>query len=191
MEIRSFLAFELPLDIKEIVARVSSEIRKSPLNVRCVHVDNIHLTVIFMGNIKTGDIVNIGAEVEKVCFRYSSFDVSLREMGFFPNKRNPRVLWLGLDGDLERMSHFRDSLQKQLGSFGIKEEKRRFTPHLTLGRFRNPHKGKSHLNEFIMGYRDLTSPVCPLNELILFQSTLKPSGAEYTKLGSWPLSGDE
>jgi len=191
MEIRSFLAFELPLDIKEIVARVSSEIRKSPLNVRCVHVDNIHLTVIFMGNIKTGDIVNIGAEVEKVCFRYSSFDVSLREMGFFPNKRNPRVLWLGLDGDLERMSHFRDSLQKQLGSFGIKEEKRRFTPHLTLGRFRNPHKGKSQLNEFIMGYRDLTSPVCPLNELILFQSTLKPSGAEYTKLGSWPLSGDE
>lgn len=191
MEIRSFLAFELPLDIKEIVARVSSEIRKSPLNVRCVHVDNIHLTVIFMGNIKTGDIVNIGAEVEKVCFRYSSFDVSLREMGFFPNKRNPRVLWLGLDGDLERMSHFRDSLQKQLGPFGIKEEKRRFTPHLTLGRFRNPHKGKSHLNEFIMGYRDLTSPVCPLNELILFQSTLKPSGAEYTKLGSWPLSGDE
>ncbi len=191
MEIRSFLAFELPLDIKEIVARVSSEIRKSPLNVRCVHVDNIHLTVIFMGNIKTGDIVNIGAEVEKVCFRYSSFDVSLREMGFFPNKRNPRVLWLGLDGDLERMSHFRDSLQKQLGPFGIKEEKRRFTPHLTLGRFRNSHKGKSHLNEFIMRYRDLTSPVCPLNELILFQSTLKPSGAEYTKLGSWPLSGDE
>jgi 2'-5' RNA ligase len=191
MEIRSFLAFELPLDIKEIVARVSSEIRKSPLNVRCVHVDNIHLTVIFMGNIKTGDIVNIGTEVEKVCFRYSPFDISLREMGFFPNKRNPRVLWLGLDGDLERMSHFRDSLQKQLGPFGIKEEKRRFTPHLTLGRFRNSHKGKSHLNEFIMRYRDLTSPVCPLTELILFQSTLKPSGAEYTKLGSWPLSGDE
>ncbi len=190
MEIRSFLAFELPLDIKEIVARVSGEIRRSPLNVRWVHVDNIHLTVIFMGNVKMGDVANIGTEVETVCSRYSSFDVLLREMGVFPNKRNPRVLWLGLDGDLERMSHFRDSLQEQLGPFGIKEEKRRFRPHLTLGRFRKPQKGKSHLNEFIMKYGDLTSPVCSLNELILFQSTLSPKGAEYTKLGSWPLSDD-
>jgi len=191
MEIRSFLAFELPLDIKEIVARVSSEIRKTPLSVRWVRVDNIHLTVIFMGNVKTGDIVNIGTEVEKICLRYGTFDVSLRELGFFPNRRNPRVLWLGLDGDLERMSEFRDSLQKRLRPFGIKEEKRRFTPHLTLGRFKKPHKKDFHLDELIMRYGDLTSPVCLLNELILFQSTLKPSGAEYTKLGSWPLSGDE
>jgi 2'-5' RNA ligase len=190
MEIRSFLAFELPLDIKEIVARVSGEIRRSPLNVRWVRVDNIHLTVIFMGTINMGDVVNIGTEVEAVCSRYSSFDVSLKEMGVFPNKRNPRVIWLGLDGDLERMSHFRDSLQKQLGPFGIKEEKRRFRPHLTLGRFRKPQKGKSHLNEFIMRYGDLISPVCPLNELTLFQSTLSPKGSEYTKLGAWPLSGD-
>jgi 2'-5' RNA ligase len=144
-----------------------------------------------MGNIKTEDIVEIGTEVETVCSRYSLFDISLSEMGVFPNKRNPRVLWLGLDGDLDRMSLFRDSLQKQLKPFGIKEEKRKFKLHLTLGRFRKPQKGKSHLNEFMMRYRDLTSPVCPLNELILFQSTLSQSGAEYTKLGSWHLSGDE
>jgi 2'-5' RNA ligase len=190
MEIRSFLAFELPLDIKEIVARVSGEIKKSPLNVRWVRVDNIHLTVIFMGNIKSGDIVKIGTEVETVCSRHGLFDISLSEMGVFPNKRKPRVLWLGLDGDLERMSHFRDSLQKQLRHFGIKEEKRKFRPHLTLGRFRKPQKGKSNLDEFMMRYKDLTSPVCPLDELILFQSTLSPKGAEYTKLGSWALSGD-
>lgn len=191
MEIRSFLAFELSSDIKEIIARVSGEIRKSTLDVRWVKVDNIHLTVVFMGNTKTEDIKPIGDAIQKVCLKYGSFYISLKGMGCFPNRRNPRVLWLGLNGDLERMSHFRDALQKYLKSYGVKEEKRRFKPHLTLGRFRKSPKNSPRLDDFILKYRDLKSPASLLNELILFKSDLKPGGAVYTKLEAWPLSGDK
>jgi 2'-5' RNA ligase len=189
MEIRSFLAFELPSEIKNMVVRVSGELRKSALDVRWVKVDNIHLTVVFMGNKKTEDIEAIGDEAQKVCLKYGIFDISLKGMGFFPNSRNPRVLWLGLHGDLDRMSYFRDALQKHLKPFGIKEEKRRFKPHLTLGRFRKSKKMDSRLDDLVLKYKDLTSPSCPLKELILFKSDLKPGGAEYTKLETWPLTG--
>jgi len=191
MEIRSFLAFELPVEIKKTVARVSQEIRHSGLDARWVKAENIHLTVIFMGNIRTEDIESINEAVRNVCPGYGSFDIALKGMGCFPSRRRPRVLWLGLDGDMVRMSHFRNDLQKTLRPFGIKEEKRPFRPHLTLGRFRSTRKMGPKLEEILPGYEALETPSESLSELFLFKSDLKPGGAVYTKLESWPLPGEK
>jgi 2'-5' RNA ligase len=191
MEIRSFLAFELPVDIKKTVKRVTGEIRDSGLDARWVKAENIHLTIVFLGNVKTEEIDSIGEKVRNVCPEYGSFDIALKGVGCFPSMRRPRVLWLGLDGEIERMSHFRDDLQRALKAFGIKEEKRPFKPHLTLGRFRSTRKMGSKLEELLSKYAALESPVESLNELYLFKSDLKPGGAVYTKLRSWPLSGDK
>ena len=191
MEIRSFLAFELPVEMKKTVARVSREIRNSGLDVRWVKVENIHLTVIFMGNIKTKDIASIDKEVRNVCPGYGSFNIFVKGMGCFPNRRRPRVLWLGLDGDVDRMSHFRNDLQESLKSFGIKRENRPFRPHLTMGRFRSTRKKGSKLTEILPAYQALETPIESLSELFLFKSDLKPGGAMYTKLESWPLSDEK
>ena len=189
MEIRSFLAFELPEEIKNIVSRVSDEARKSPLDLRLVRPGNIHLTVVFMENILSEHLSGIGEAAARVCHRYGPFDISLKGTGAFGSRRNPRVLWIGLEGGIKRMAYFRDSLQKHLKPFGIKEERRPFKPHLTLGRFRRGSGVSAHLNEFLLKYQDLTSPVCPLDELVLFKSDLKPGGAVYTMLNVWPLDG--
>ena len=191
MEIRSFLAFELPSDIKRTLARVSDEIRPSIQGMKWVTVENIHLTVVFTGNIRTEEIKAIGEVIQNVCLKYGPFDISLKGMGFFPNRRKPRVLWLGLNGDINRMSLFRDALQNRLKAFGIKEEKRPFKPHLTLGRFRKPGKLDFRFNELMLKYEELTSPVCTVHEFVLFKSDLKPGGAVYTKLKAWPLSGTD
>jgi 2'-5' RNA ligase len=190
MGIRSFLAFELPQDIKQIVTRVSGETRKSSLDVRWVRPEFIHLTVVFMGDIESEQIPPMGESLSAVCSHHSPFRISLKPMGCFPNSRNPRVIWLGIDGDLDRMSRFRDDLQRALSSFGIKEEDRAFRPHLTLGRFKKPGKRQMELEQLLATYRDLSSPACTLSELVLFRSDLKPGGAMYTKILSWPLSGE-
>ena len=189
MEIRSFLAFELPQDIKTVVTRVAGEIRKSALDVRWVRPESIHLTMVFMGGVPSEQIPSIGEAVGAVCAIHGSFKISLKPMGCFPNSRNPRVVWLGIDGDMERMSRFRDELQAALLPYGIKEEERAFRPHLTLGRFKKPAKRQPELEQMLATYGDLSSPSCTLNELILFRSELKPGGAVYTKMSSWPLSG--
>jgi 2'-5' RNA ligase len=187
MAIRSFLAFELPPGIKDMVTRVSEEVMRSSLNVRWVNVDNIHLTVVFMGNIRSEDIPEMGEAIAEVCSGFGPFDISLKGLGVFPNARRPRVLWLGLNGDIEKMASLRDRLQEMLRPFGIKEEKRTFKPHLTLGRFRTPGKMAPGLEDIIARYKGLESPICRMGELILFMSELKPGGAEYTKIKSWPL----
>ena len=189
MMIRSFLAFELPLEIKRTVKQVSEDVRRSKLNVKLVNVDNIHLTVVFMGNIKTEDIPAIEREIKQGCAGFDPFDISLKGLGFFPNARRPRVLWLGIECETERMSSLKTNLQERLRTYGVKEEKRKFRPHLTIGRFRKSNRSSSLLEEIITRYEGLESPVFPLGELVMFKSKLTPKGAEYTKLVSWPLKG--
>ena len=190
MEIRSFLAFELPPEIKETLSHISQEMRKTSLDVRWVKPGNIHLTMVFMGNVPVGHVEPIGEAAEKVCQLYGPFAISLKGAGVFSSRRNPRVLWTGMEGDLDRMSCFRDALQKHLKPFGIKQEKRPFRPHLTIGRFRKGAKPGTHLDDLLFKYQDLTSPVCTLKELALFKSDLKPGGAVYSELKAWPLIGE-
>ena len=81
MEIRSFLAFELPEDIKTIVTRVSGEVRKSTLDVRWVRPEFIHLTVVFMGGVQSEQIPSMGESLGAVCANHGSFSISLKPMG--------------------------------------------------------------------------------------------------------------
>ena len=189
MAIRSFLAFELPVDIKRIIMTVSEDVRQLPLNVRWVNVDNIHITTVFMGDVQEEQIGPIQDVVKDVCQGYGPFSIAIKGLGIFGSRRNPRVLWIGLDGAIDRMGYFRDDLQKGLRPFGIKEEKRRFKPHLTLGRFRKGARTGTHLDDLLSKYYDLTSPECIIEELVLFKSDLKPGGAVYSKLNGWPLIG--
>ena len=188
MEIRSFLAFELPAEIMDVISHASRDMKKTPLNVRWVKPGNIHLTMVFVGNVPQEHLKPIGQAAADISRRYGPFNVFLRGTGVFGSKRNPRVLWARLDGDLERLSNFRDELQKHLEPFGIKREKRRFKPHLTLGRFRKGAGSGTDLDELLERYQDLTSPTCALEELVLFKSDLKPGGAVYTRLNVWPLT---
>ncbi len=190
MAIRSFLAFELPADIKNRVKGVSEDVKRSGLDIRWVKVDNIHLTVVFIGNIQAEALSTTVNEVGSVCIEYGPFDISLKGLGVFPNDRRPRVLWIGLDGEIDRMSRLRDDLLSRLKHLGLKEEKRAFKPHLTLGRFRKFHRGDTQLSHIISQYKDLSGPTRRVGELVLFKSELKPGGAVYSPLNSWALKGE-
>jgi 2'-5' RNA ligase len=128
-------------------------------------------------------------KVQDVCSVFGPFSASLEGMGTFPNRRSPRVIWLGLKGEVERLSLFRDALQQGLIEFGVKAEKRPFRPHLTLGRFRKGKRGGRDMEELFSRYESVKGPSAKLKELVLFRSDLKPTGAVYTRLAAWPLSG--
>jgi 2'-5' RNA ligase len=189
MAIRSFLAFELPATIRQRLSAVSEDGRAALLNMRWVRVSNIHLTVVFMGNVEEVQVGSIREVAGGVCDQYAPFHIQVNGAGLFGSRRNPRVLWIGLGGDMDRMSSFRDDLQKGLAPFGIKEERRPFRPHLTLGRFRKGAKADSGLDDLLSKYQDLNGPECILGELVLFKSDLTPDGAVYVRLDAWSLRG--
>ncbi len=187
MGIRSFLAFRLPRDIRQVVADISEELRHSSLKVRWVKPENIHLTMVFLGSIHPEHLDAVQERTGAVCEGHQPFTIKLRGMGIFGNRRHPKVLWLGLDGDLSRMGAFRDELQQSLQPLGIETEKRAFNPHLTLGRFRKGVRGSEDLDGPMRKYENLISPSCPLDRLVLFRSDLKPDGAVYREMATWPL----
>ncbi len=187
MAIRSFLAFELPPAIKNEVARISVEVKKTGLDAGWVKPDNIHLTIVFMGDVNEKAIPEIISSIDNSVSKHKPFNITLGGMGLFPDIKRPRVLWLGLNGEVERLGALRDDLQKPLEAYGIEQEKRAFRPHLTLGRFRKQVKDRDTLKKVIDEYRDILEPDGVLNELILFKSELKPGGSVYTRIHSWPL----
>ncbi len=189
MDIRLFLAFELPEEIRDVVGQVSKEAGKLPLNIRWVKVKNIHLTVVFIGNVEESIISRIEEVARPACGKSHPFELSLNGLGFFGKMRNPRVLWVGLNADLKGMSRLRDDLQRELAPLGIKRESRPFRPHLTLGRFKKGVGSVVHLKKLLHQYRGLTSPTGILSKLVLFRSDLRKDGAVYTKINQWPLGG--
>jgi 2'-5' RNA ligase len=145
--------------------------------------------MVFLGNVNPDAMSPLQERVKGVCSEFGPFRAAIEGMGTFPNRRRPRVIWLGLKGELDRLSLFRDALQQNLVPFGIKAEKRPFRPHLTLGRFRKGRGKGNDLEELLSRYEEVKSPSSMLKELVLFRSDLKPTGAVYTRLAAWPLSG--
>jgi len=187
MGIRSFLAFELPPEIREKIGAVSKELQKTRMPVRWVKVENIHLTMIFLGSVNEDAIDEIKENVQPVVKRFSTLRTMLNGVGVFPHWRKPRVIWVGLNGEIEALSNLRDQLQAELKMLGLREEKRPFRPHLTIGRFKGRVDRDEELKSILDRYHDITSDLYYLKELILFKSDLRPDGAVYTRMATWPL----
>jgi 2'-5' RNA ligase len=188
MGIRSFLAFELPPEIREQIGAISRELRNSRLPARWVREENIHLTIVFLGSIEETVVEELRESVGLVVKQFTGFAARLSRLGVFPNWRKPRVLWIGLEGDIAGLSRLRDELQDALKGFGIRQETRPFRAHLTLGRFKDRLDDDEELKRILDRYHDIASAPCSLDELVLFKSDLKPSGPVYTKMASWPLA---
>jgi 2'-5' RNA ligase len=187
MGIRSFLAFELPVEIREQIKVISKELKKTALPVRWVKVDNIHLTILFLGSVDEDTIGDIEEKVNVVVKGFSAFKTKLNAVGAFPHWKRPRVIWIGLNGDIGRLSNLRNKLLEELKVLGFMPEKRPFRPHLTLGRFKGPIDRGEDMKWILDRYRDINSDLYQLNELILYKSDLKPDGPVYTKMATWPL----
>jgi 2'-5' RNA ligase len=169
------------------VRRISEEIRRTPLPVRWVDPANIHLTVVFMGSLEEDLLDPVREEVEKAIEDSRAFQVDLSSAGIFGTVRNPRVLWLGLKGDIERMGKLRDRLQRSLAAFGIKEEDRPFRPHLTLGRFKEGAKGGRELEGILDKYRYIGGNPCTMGDLVLYKSDLRAGGPVYSPIYKWSM----
>ncbi|MCF8060906.1 MAG: RNA 2',3'-cyclic phosphodiesterase [Deltaproteobacteria bacterium] len=190
MGIRSFLAFSLPAEIRSVVEQAHEALKDASRDVKWVRPASIHLTVVFLGSVDEEAIPDLSRAARGVCAEFGPFRLAVRGAGFFPNPRRPRVIWLGLEGDVERMGMLRDALQEALAPFGIEPERRPFRPHLTLGRFRKGGFMDDRLAAAMEGWTEATSPDCLLDELVLFKSDLRRGGAVYTALDRFPFPGE-
>lgn len=186
---RVFLAIDLPDDVKESVIAVQKKLTYVLQGVRWVRPEGIHLTLKFFGNIYENDISRISVIVARASQNAEVLTLKSGKIGAFPNPERPRVLWLGLTGDVEKLSALQNVIEKDLEVSGYKREGRKFRPHLTLGRAKSSRGMILGLSEAINGDDYNFAGCIDVAGLTLFQSELKPGGAVYTKLAYFPLGG--
>lgn len=187
--IRAFLAVDLPKSYRNGLSEVQGYLKKSGADVRWSSVDNIHLTLKFFGDIDASQIEAIIQAAAGIARTTPPFLLGAEGVGAFPSFRNPRVIWLGLNGQTESLTRLHRSSEQVFALLGFPAEKRKFTPHLTLGRVRS-NRGREQLQQLLEGVVlpkfDDFSVTC----VVLYRSTLRPQGSLYTVLQEIKLNGD-
>lgn len=192
---RLFIAIDLSSALRENLSNQIHRLNKllSSSHIRWVKPSGIHLTLKFLGETPENQIEKIRSALGEIAPKYSSFSMQIRDFGCFPNMRKPRVLWIAVHEQSGILKRLHQDIESELQKFDFKKEGRPFRGHLTLGRIR---KGLSsselkilsgQLNEIQI--EDLGIEI--VSELCLFRSVLRPSGAEYTKLGVFEFKGAE
>jgi len=184
---RVFLAIELPEDVRNRIVAIQNKLKFLLKGVRWTRPEGIHLTLKFFGNIYEKDIVQISEVVSRNTKNAGTISLGGGKVGAFPKLERPRVLWLGLDGDIEKLSALQRTIETDLEAYGYKKEGRKFRPHLTLGRAKSFRGMIMGLSEAIKREEDYPAGQFDSKGLTLFQSELKPGGAVYTELAYFPF----
>ena len=184
--IRSFLAIELPAAIKQRLAETNARLKEIPSAFKWVRPDQTHLTLKFFGSISQDLLAQIGEILPPFLAGEKPFSITLRGFGGFPNFTRPRVIWIGLGGEKDRLIELQKNMDDLLASLGIPREERPFQPHLTLGRNKTKELNLSFKELLAQWERDESDPF-EIREVILFRSDLRPAGPIYTKLKVMPL----
>jgi len=183
---RTFIAIDLDEAIKKELTALVEELRPLGKNVRWVNPAGMHLTLKFLGEISDQDSRDVCAAVEEIASRHQAFQLALKGTGVFPpGRQDPRVLWVGAENN-PGLTELQADVEQGLEKLGWEREKREYHPHLTLGRVKFPSRLDALLSEFEKS-RSRSFGEMRVLRLTFFQSTLKPSGAEYSVLAEFKL----
>jgi len=189
-QIRSFIAIELPEEAKEGLARLRKVLERDEHKfVKWVEPGGIHLTLKFLGNIHSKRLTEITEAMGKAAQGVSPFRLEISGLGAFPSLRQARVLWVGIGGELDKLSRLQQNIDSALAALGFAKEERSFVPHLTLARIR---QGASPLERRSFG--ELVGSTIfedkyhvEVEAISLMRSQLTPAGAIYTCLSAVEL----
>jgi len=185
--LRCFIAIELPGKIKRDIGALIEILKGCHGDVRWVPSENIHLTLKFLGETPEHLLAKIGELLSKIVVSYEPFYIKICNMGMFPTKRHPRVIWVGVE-DSEILRGLQNAIDDSMMSLGYEKEGRTFRPHLTIGRVRS-QKGISHLITKLDSFKTRELGSTRVENIKLMRSELKPTGAEYYCLREIALGG--
>lgn len=188
--IRAFIAIELPQPIHqrldEVIGNFKKQLEGAP--IRWVPGQNIHLTLKFLGDVSLANLDLLTKALKNEIAGHTPFEISVGGLGAFPVMRRPRVIWVGVEAPPE-LAAVQSGVENAMARLGYAREERPFSPHLTLGRVsRNANSADLRRIASVLE----TSKVSFLGaaraeEVCLFRSDLRPSGAVYTKVFTAPL----
>jgi 2'-5' RNA ligase len=184
--LRTFIAIDLGPELRanlgDLQDRLRGELGRG--SVRWVQPQGIHLTLKFLGDTSPGQLDEIEQALARAAATVEPFTISAGGVGCFPNTRQPRVVWVGLEELSGALPRLRNAVESEVSPLGFPSEKRPFQPHLTLGRVQ---RGASSADVRRVGQVVAATTTGALGEVVVsavsfIKSDLLPTGAVYTTL---------
>jgi 2'-5' RNA ligase len=189
-KLRLFIAIPIPEPVRDEIIRVQQELQPlvPPNVVRWTRPDQFHLTLRFLGDVPADGVEDLKQSVNAVCRIVRPLFLRAEGVGFFPNPRSPRVIWVGINDGEECLVDLQKQIETAVGPFSPEPGEKNFTGHVTLGRLKNPRPADTRelaaraqlLEKRLFG--EWTA-----HEIEIIRSELSPAGARHTSLAAFRL----
>ncbi|MBI3980626.1 RNA 2',3'-cyclic phosphodiesterase [Candidatus Microgenomates bacterium] len=188
---RIFLGLDLTRELKNKLALYEWELTKQDLPFRFEDEKKLHLTLLFLGNTNTEQLNLIKSLLKPIIGQFTTFILGITKLEAFPGFNHPKILYLSLNGQLDKLFALQEELRQVLKGKGFRpQNKDKFIPHITIGKFVNPPY-PIHVKN--MGQKLAGLKIKPpqesflIKEVVLFESKLSQEGSTYKILKKWQL----
>ena len=180
--VRSFVAVEIPDDVRADIGRLISHLRARNYPVRWVSPGNLHLTLMFLGENPPDFTLRVRECLMRATTGVAEFSMSLSGLGAFPNERSARVVWLGVEKGRGELTSLAERVKNELATVGFVPDRASFSAHLTIGRVRERLSDARSILE-----RPFAAHPFLVTCIVHLRSTLQPGGPVYEELAAFPL----
>lgn len=184
-KIRTFISID-PCDlIRNRLIKLQEMLCVAHADIRWTKVENIHLTLAFLGNLLPDQILSLSGHLDTHLRQQSDFNLSFSGIGTFGHKSSPRIIWVGIDNS-KALQAIHKQIVTAIHEAEIKYSPKPFSPHLTIGRVKSP-KGITELFQLIEENKQARAGKTEVKSIDVIKSILTPTGAEYSVLHSVEL----
>ncbi len=180
--IRTFIAVPVPEPLFNLREKLKATISEKTGKIRWLRKDQIHLTIKFLGDTTEDSINDVRHVMQKVADEFKPFNISIQKTGCFPKIERPRVMWIGVSGELDKLYQLVEKIQKKLNPLGFPKDEKKYHPHITIARAKYPQKKTPDISTFLNTSFD---PIpFPIKKVQFISSELFPNGPVYTILST-------
>jgi 2'-5' RNA ligase len=176
---------------KKRVGDLIDKLRVAAAEVNWVRPEQMHLTLKFLGDVRDTETPDICRVVHDVASQFEPFEIICRGAGAFPNSREPRTLWIGIEDGADELKRLQAALDEALKSqLGFAKEQRGFHPHLTIGRVKREAPGsRGELAHLLEQHVQFDADLAVIDEVVTFASFLDRKGPTHEALDHGELGG--
>jgi 2'-5' RNA ligase len=189
--IRTFIAVELSPRVITRSGDLIDELRVIGAEINWVRPQQMHLTLKFLGDVPDTETPDICRVVQQVAADFEPFEIVCRGAGAFPNIRDPRTLWIGIQDGADELKQLQAAIDDAFKTkLGYGKEPRGFHPHLTIGRVKHvPHNKREELTQLLESHADFDADLAIIDEVVTFASFLGRGGPKHDPLDHAELRG--
>lgn len=185
--LRAFIAVEINDAIRAELADIQSVLEEANGHVSWVRPQNIHCTLVFLGDILTDTVDPVAAVLKQVTAGCKPFEVEIAGLGYFGSARSPRIIWAGMAGRTDALIELQGKINAAVLQAGLKPDEKLFKPHLTIGRVRS-NRNAAALVRTLVKNRDKSFGAFAVKVVVLMKSVLEPTGPIYSLLHAFAFA---